>query len=108
MSMLLGCRLDQVPTGERPKPSRRPSARLIVPAGGWRCGVGTTGGRSALVQWCRDEGLRFMGRWCIRPHRCRTGSVGGEFDELENSVVEFARAWCSGIWGVHLWSWPGG
>ena len=116
MSTLLGCRLERVPAGDMAEAFAAAfNTAVIVPS--WRdlaSRVGEYDWRELdqQVQWCRDRGLRI----CMGPlAQLDRASLPDwlylweeEFDELENSVVEFAREVVQRYLGrVHLWNCAG-
>jgi hypothetical protein len=116
MSTLLGCRLDRVPEGGAAQAFAAAfNTAVIVPS--WpelapRSGDYQWEQLDQQVQWCRDQGLRI----CMGPlGQLDKASLPDwlylweeEFDELENSVVDFAREVVQRYLGrVHLWNCAG-
>ncbi|HZL88999.1 MAG TPA: hypothetical protein VFB96_11540 [Pirellulaceae bacterium] len=116
MSALLGCRLDQVPDGAAAEAFVAGfNTAVIVPS--WpnlatRAGEYQWDELDQQVQWCRDAGLRICMGPLVQLDRASLPDWlylwEEEFDELENSVVEFARAIVQRYLGrVHLWNCAG-
>ncbi|HUE74446.1 MAG TPA: hypothetical protein VMP01_26420 [Pirellulaceae bacterium] len=116
MSMLLGCRLDHVPTGEAAEAFTAAfNTAVIVP--NWRdlsvrVGEYEWDLLDEQVQWCRDQGLRVCMGPVVQFDRSSLPDWlylwEEEFDELEASVVDFARAVVQRYLGrVHLWNCAG-
>ncbi len=116
MSTLLGCRLDHAPEGAVAEAFVAAfNTAVIVPA--WRELASRVGDYrweelDRQVQWCRDHGLRICMGPLVQLDRASLPDWlylwEEEFDELENSVVEFARAVVQRYLGrVHLWNCAG-
>jgi hypothetical protein len=116
MSMLLGCRLEDVPSGEAADAFTAAfNTAVIVP--NWRELSVRVGDYQwdlldEQVQWCRDRGLRISMGPVVQFDRSSLPDWlylwEEEFDELETSVVEFARAVVQRYLGrVHLWNCAG-
>ena len=116
MSMLLGCRLEQVPAEEAAEAFTAAfNTAMIVP--NWRdlaVRVGEYDWKllDAQVQWARDRGLRVCMGPVVQFDRSSLPDWlylwEDEFDELEMSVVEFARAVVQRYLGrVQLWNCAG-
>lgn len=116
MSTLLGCRLDRVPQGEMEGAFVAAfNTAVLMPM--WRDVAVRVGEYKwdeldRQVQWCRDRGLRICMGPLVQFDRASLPDWlylwEEEFDELESSVVEFARAIVQRYLGrVHLWNCAG-
>jgi hypothetical protein len=116
ISTLLGCRLEGVPQGAAAEAfSAAFNTAVLVPS--WRelasrAGDYEWGDLDQQVQWCRERGLRICMGPLVQLDRASLPDWlylwEEEFDELENSVVEFARAVVQRYLGrVHLWNCAG-
>jgi hypothetical protein len=115
-STLLGCRLEGVPQGKAAEEFAAAfNTAVIVP--NWRSLAGNIGDYrwepiDAQVQWCRDRGIRVCMGPLVQFDRASLPDWlylwEEEFDELETSVIEFARAVVQRYLGrVHLWNCAG-
>ena len=115
-SILLGCRLEHLPSGEAADAFTTAfNTAVIVP--NWRELAVRVGEYEwdlldEQVQWARDRGLRICMGPVVQFDRSSLPDWlylwEDEFDELETSVVEFARAVVQRYLGrVHLWNCAG-